>query len=488
MRIHQFRVAMVILSAAFPRMAASKQQMPDMPQEHAQHHHAEIPPLQAVYPHMGLAQEHPEGALFTLDQAQRIAGDSNPTLRQAQAEIRAAKAHQQQSGLYPNPSVGYTGDEIRGGSINGGKQGFFLEETIVTGGKLGKSREVYAQEIRIAEMETEEQKLRVESAVKTAFLRVLAAQELLEVRRELGRINQDYADTQRQLFNTGQADETEVLDAEVEAQRLRIAARMQENTLREEWRSLAAVIGRPDLPQATVSGDLERNWPELNEEQAVEQLAAQSPATRIADATATRAQAEIVRARSQIIPDVQLRGGLQYNNEPLGSAPHAIGWEGLAEVNVQLPLFNRNQGNVAAANAELDRAQLEKQRVALTLRERATSIVDQYANAKLMATAYRDELLPRATKAYTLMFQKYGLMLAAYPRVIQSQRKLFDLQAEYIAALENVWTTGIALQGFLLTDGLEAPARPGDIDRPVRETNVPSPERMMSPSDSMPRP
>ncbi|HEV8076611.1 MAG TPA: hypothetical protein VGP66_12215, partial [Candidatus Acidoferrum sp.] len=68
------------------------------------------------------------------------------------------------------------------------------------------------------------------------------------------------------------------------------------------------------------------------------------------------------------------------------------------------------------------------------------------------------------------------------------QRKLFDLQAEYIVALENVWTAGIALQGFLLTDGLESPARPGEVDRPIRETNLPLPDRMMSPSDSMPRP
>jgi hypothetical protein len=79
-------------------------------------------------------------------------------------------------------------------------------------------------------------------------------------------------------------------------------------------------------------------------------------------------------------------------------------------------------------------------------------------------------------------------MLASNPRVLQSQRKLFDLQAEYIVALENVWTAGIALQGFLLTDGLESPARPGEVDRPVRETNLPLPDRMMSPSDSMPRP
>ncbi len=155
---------------------------------------------------------------------------------------------------------------------------------------------------------------------------------------------------------------------------------------------------------------------------------------------------------------------------------------------VQIPLFNRNQGNVAAARAEIDRAEHEKKRIALTLRERAASAVDQYANARLMAAEYRDEILPRAKKAYSLLVEKYGLMLASPPRVWEAQRKLYELQVEYIAALEGVWTNGIALQGYLLTDGLEAPARPGEMDRPVRETNVPMPERSMSPGESMRRP
>jgi cobalt-zinc-cadmium efflux system outer membrane protein len=105
-----------------------------------------------------------------------------------------------------------------------------------------------------------------------------------------------------------------------------------------------------------------------------------------------------------------------------------------------------------------------------------------------MVTEYRDAILPRAKKSYGLMTEKYGLMLASYPRVLESERKLYELQIEYIAALEGVWTNGIALQGYLLTDGLEAPAAPGEVDRPIRETNVPTPERTMSPGEVMPRP
>ena len=453
-----------------------------------QSHHMEMPAVTAEYPRMGRAQERAHGALVTLEQVQKIAADSNPTLRQAEAEIRATKARQQQAGLYPNPTVGYTGDEIRGGSVGGGKQGFFLQQAVVTGGKLGLSREVFGKEVKLAEIEAEEQKIRVQSAVKMAFLRVLAAQELLEARRDLAKIAQDAAETQRRLMNTGQADESEVLGAEVEAQRMRMAARMQENTLREEWRSLSAVIGQPELPLATVAGNLETDWPELNEDQAVETIAKESPAVRIADAAEARAQSVLARAKREPVPDVLIRGGLEYNNETLGSVPWAKGWEGIAELAVQIPLFNRNQGNTAAARADIDRAGQEKTRIALTLRERAATAADQYANARLMAVEYRDEMLPRAKRAYSLMVDKYGQMLASYPRVLDTQRKLYELQIEYISALESVWTNGIALQGFLLTDGLEAPARPSEVDRPIRETNVPMPERTMSPRETLRNP
>jgi outer membrane protein, heavy metal efflux system len=486
----EIKVAIAIFVSAWATVVtAQEMQMQEPEQQHAEHHHhGDIRPVQPEYPRLGRSQENAAGALMTLEQFEKLASDSNPTLRQAEAEIRAAKARRQQAGLYPNPTVGYTADEIRGGSQGGGKQGFFAEQTIVTAGKLRLSRNVFANEADIASMEAEEQRMRVTSAVRMAFLRVLAAQELLDARRDLAKIAQDAAETQLRLQNTGQADESEVLDSEIEAKRMRMSARMQENTLREEWRSLAAVVGQPDLSITTVAGDLGKNWPELNEEQIVETIARQSPAVGIAAATTTRAQSVLARARREAIPDIQLRAGMEYNNELLGSVPFAKGWEGIAGVGVQLPIFNRNQGEVRAARADIDRAESEKQRIALTLRERAASVVDEYANARLMAVEYRDAILPRAKKAYAIRVERYGQMLASYPRVLETQRKLYELQAEYIMALESVWTTGISLQGFLLTDGLEAPARPAEIDRPVRETNVPAPERTMSPREPMPQP
>ena len=447
----------------------------DQSKQEMQHdeHQMNMQTIKPIFPRMGKAQEEAKGSLITLASLQELAANSNPTLRQAEAEIRAAKARQQQSGLYPNPVVAYTGDEIRGGSVGGGKQGFFVSQSIVTAGKLGKNRKIFGEEVRLSDIEGEEQKMRVENGVRIGFYRVLAAQDMLDAKRDLARIAEDNAETERRLRNTGQADDSEVLQAEVEARRMQVAARVQESTLRQEWRSLTSLVGKPEMPLQVVEGNLEANLPQLNEEQVIEAIAKESPAVRIAAISTNRAQAVLERAKVEPVPDLQLRVGAEYFGEQLEGINRSIGWEGIAEVGVTLPLWNRNQGNIAATRQDIDRAKKEEKRVEFMLRERAASAFEEYASARMTADEYREGILPRAKQAYSLLVDKYGKMLASYPVVLASQKTLYELHMEYVATLENVWTTGIALEGYLLTDGLEAPARPSEVDRPVRETNVP---------------
>src|ERR1700693_2564189 len=71
---------------------------------------------------------------ITLEELQQMALQNNPTFAQSGANIQAAEGREKQSGLYPNPTVGYQGEEIRGGSFWGGGQGVFLHEDIFVGG------------------------------------------------------------------------------------------------------------------------------------------------------------------------------------------------------------------------------------------------------------------------------------------------------------------------------------------------------------------
>jgi cobalt-zinc-cadmium efflux system outer membrane protein len=239
-------------------------------------------------------------------------------------------------------------------------------------------------------------------------------------------------------------------------------------------------VGKPVMPLTRLAGNL-ADLPEDNPDQWLQALLQDSPAVKIAELGVLRAEASLARAQREPIPDLQLRGGLQQNRELDATTNRPIGLQGFAEVGVQIPIFNRNQGNVQASRADIERAQREVQRIHLVLRERAAALVQNYLTSRAMVEQYRSRMIPRAQKAYELYVKSYGGMAAAYPQVLISQRTLFQLQTDYIVALETLWGNSIALKGFLLTDGLEAPSRPGEMDQPVRELNVPSSTPSMQP-------
>ena len=450
-------------------------QMPDMPQPQ-QPNTQQMPADHEHMPGMQMPQATESasaGPTYNLEQLQQLAVDHNPTLKQAQAEIRAAEGRKQQAGLYPNPTVGYIGEQISGGSQRGGEQGGFIQQDIVLGGKLAAAQRVLEQERLQAEAERGEQLLRVQNAVAVVYYQSLGAQETVAIREQLVKLAQDASTTAQQLFNVGQADEPDVLQAQVEASQEEVALVSSQQRQQSLWRSLAAVIGQPSLPFGNLAGSLEQ-LPDLDAQRWLDNILQNSPAVKIASLSLARAQAELDRAKREPIPDLQLRAGMQQNRELVESTGKPVGLQGFAEVGVRIPIFNRNQGNIQAARASTERADLEQQRVQLLLRERSSSVFQNYLTAKAAVERYRSQMIPQAEKAYSLYLARYRNMAAAYPQVLVSQRTLFQLQTDYITSLENLWVSTVALKGFLLTDGLEAPTPPTEVDRPVRETNLPT--------------
>jgi outer membrane protein, heavy metal efflux system len=424
----------------------------------------------------GRSQTPPsEQRTITLEELQQMALQNNPTFAQSVANVQAAEGRKKQSGLYPNPIVGYQGEQIRGGSFHGGEEGFFVQQDIVMGGKLGLNRKIFDQELKQAETEAEEQKLRVLTNVRMSYIQALAAQQMLEVRQALSKLGDEAVETSHQLANVGQADAPDVLESEVEAQQAQLAVTLAEQTQRRVWKALAAVVGNPRLPLMKLEGRLE-DTPPVNAEELVEKIVTESPAVKIAELGVKRAEAALAREKREPIPNLQLRGGMEQNGERL-SEPRgtAVGLQAFANVGVTIPIFNRNQGNIATAKADVERAKSEVERVKLLLRERAAGVVQAYTFSQTAVDRYKNQMIPRAQKAYEMYSKRYQSMAAAYPQVLIAQRTLMQLEGSYINALESFATSSLSLQSYLLTDGLEAPSQPGGIDRPVREVNIPLP-------------
>ncbi len=183
----------------------------------------------------------------------------------------------------------------------------------------------------------------------------------------------------------------------------------------------------------------------------------QSPAVQRADQAVHAAEAQLRSARREIVPDLTLRAGEQWNNELVRQNPNiAAGPQSFASASIDLPLWNRNQGNIASAQAAVEAAQAEAARVRLALRHSAAPLIEQYSIAAAQSARYRNDLLPRAQRAYDLYRERYRQMAAAYPQVLVSQRTLFQLQLAYIQSLGELWQSSAQLRHFALSGGLAA--------------------------------
>ncbi|MEO8338125.1 MAG: TolC family protein [Nitrospirota bacterium] len=396
---------------------------------------------------------------ITLGELEKMALERNPTIGQAKTDVDAAAGLARQAGLYPNPVISAVGEEIaRGPIIRGGEIGAGFQQRIVTAGKLGLSRKVAEQERAITEEAAKAQRQRVLNAVRSLYYQALSDQYRIRVRTNLTRLAAEAVKISGELANVGAADQPDLLAAEVEAQRIQLDLADAVNRQERTWRQLAAVVNEPSLRPAPLSGDLE-TAPRLDVDQALEAIYADSPELRAASIDVNRAETSLTRAKKEAIPDLIVSGGVRYNRELLevtnGGIRRPVGPEGFFDIGIQIPIFNRNQGNVAAARAGVERAKLEVDRTKLALRSRLAEVYREYRTALMRADLYRQEVLPKAQKAYELYLNNFRQMAAAYPQALIAQRNLFQLQDAYVDALTSVWQRSVEIQGLLLTGGVD---------------------------------
>lgn len=387
-----------------------------------------------------------------LEELEKMALERNPAIASAQALVDAASGKAQQAGLWPNPTFGANGEHVSK-VTGGGAIGGFVEQRFITGHKLGLDRKVaqQGQSIRVEELNA--QKQRVLNAVRSLYYQALGDQMRIAVRSELSRLANHAVAVSREMANVGQADRPDLLAIEAEAERIDLELISARNARERTWRQLAAVVNVPTLKPEVLEGKLEE-IPKIDAEQALETIYRESPELRAAEVAVRQSELSVNRAQVEKIPDLFIRGGLRNNREygeigPLGPTRRR-GLEGIFDVGVEIPIFNRNQGGVKAAQAEREHARLEVERKKLGLRSRLASGYKEYLDAATAVERYREKILPKARQAYDLYLGNFRQMAGAYPQALVAQRTLFQFQDSYVSSLVAAWQRALEIQGLLL--------------------------------------
>lgn len=378
------------------------------------------------------ALTEPTGAL-SLGDALALTIEHSPHLQAYEWEVRARDARALQAGLWPNPEL-RTDVENLGGS--GDREAFEDTETTVRlaqlfelGGKRGKRRRVAELESGLATWDYQAQRLHVLEETSKAFVKTLAAQERVRLAADQERLAERVIAAVGASVDAGATSPVESTRAQVALGRVQLARRRAEQDLVAARTALAATWGGRTPTFAIVRGDLGRIASPPPADELARRLAAAPDLARWTTELEQR-RASLDVAQAERIPDVTVGAGGRHFSD---NGDNAL----VLELSVPLPLFDRNQGAIAEAEHRLAKARAERVAAQVSAEAALGTAAAGLAAAYDDAERLRTDVLPEAAKAHAGALDAYRKGLFRLVDVLDAQRTLFELRAEYVTVLET---------------------------------------------------
>jgi cobalt-zinc-cadmium efflux system outer membrane protein len=304
---------------------------------------------------------------------------------------------------------------------------------------------VAGREAQRLEQEFAAQERRVLTDVRIAYYESFLAQQRFELSRNLQNIGQRAVETAGALVEAQEGRQTDLLQAEIEGQRAGVALIQSESNLRGAWRRLTALVGQQDMEIQPLTADLSVLRWESPWDETLAQLMRESPEVAEAQANVDRARAALARACAEPIPDISAQASVQYDDSTSDTVAGA-------QVTLPLPLWNRNQGGIAKAQAELVAARRRLEGVERRLQHELAEQFQRYETARARVDALQGGILNRAQQNLELTVEGYRAGELAFLDFLIVQRTYFQVNLEYLSALGDLNESVQMLSGLLLAD------------------------------------
>ncbi len=384
---------------------------------------------------------------ITLEEALEAAFASEPDLAAYTIEVERNQALEEQAGKFMNPVFAMEMEEFGGIGNHAGTQvmesRYGISQGLELGGKRKNRRQAASQRTALARSELEEKRRTLETTVKSRFVKVYTSQQALDTQKENLLLVRNSYSIIGELVKAGEVSPLLESRAAVEVASAENSLLQSEQALQKARLELATTWNSFNPQFTSVKGDFQKlsEIPPLN---TLLVYLDEHPRARRWEAEKLYRQAELGLAKSRIWPDVEIGGGFQKfreNNE------HAY----YVEMNIPIPLFNRNQGEIKAALAGTRIAEKREQYVLLGLKTQAAGIFRDITAARAELMALNQTLIPAARKAFTAVSEAFRLGEEEYLSVIDAQRQLLESNRRQSELTASFFELKAELEGLIGT-------------------------------------
>ncbi len=385
---------------------------------------------------------------LTLEQLVRQAVSANPNVRQAAADVEDARGRWVQAGLCPNPTVGYQGDQIANAG-SAGQQGGFINQTIVTAGKLKLAQAAAYFEFVSFQLRLRRAEVDVTRQVRADYFATLVAAEQVRLTRLMVEFVEQAYRREVAMVRGGQAAAFEAMALRAIVTQQRTTLVVARNRYVSAWKQLAATLNAPHLPPTPLAGQATERLPQYRHDALLARTLAAHTDFGIARTQVAQAQYRLQLERNRPIPD--LENNLYFQRD---TQMHSFQFG--YQLGVQVPVWNRNQGTIASAQAQLVRANAEADRARVDLTRQLADAFERYQTNRQQLALYRGQIMPDLVRAFRGVFQRYQVEpdKVNYNDIVTAQQNLTTAMSMYLTLLTNQWQAVADIGGVAQLDDL----------------------------------
>lgn len=393
-----------------------------------------------VPPSPEAARESADLSGLTLEMLTALADTHHPRLTSAFQKLQAAQGEAIQAGLYPNPRLAVSSPQIDGkeSQYNG-----FISQEFVTAKKLKLSTAALQREVTQAQFAWQQERFEILTDLRGQFYSTLTTQSRVAVLKSLVEIAHRSRDVSRKLLTAGEGTRSDTLLFDIEVDRAEVALDNSQVRFEVGRRQLALLVALPELGIEQLAGDLEATFQDYQIDELRYAVAAANPQSNIARLQIDRNAYRLQRAVVEPVPNIDIMGGYQ---RQVGIPAED---QGLFQVTMSVPLWNQNQGNIFAAQAQLAGARAELQRVELDLGNQAANALSALRTATQLVHRYEEQILPKARETLKISQQLYEQGQIDFLRLLQSQKTLLEAELTRLDAQEQRWLAASTIAGLL---------------------------------------
>lgn len=382
---------------------------------------------------------------LTLKQALSMTKEYNSELAGSAAEVEAKTAKIIQADLLPNPEISaeienFGGqDNLRG--FDNAETTLSLSQRLELGGKRGKRQTVAQLDKGLAQWDLKSKQSEVLSLAAQSYMQVLAEQEQLVQAESLERLAGQMHSAVASRVASGKAPPPEEIRARVELANVRMATTKIREKLNLSRQHLSSFWGESAPHFIKAIGNI-KTIPDLPDEKVIESRIIENPDVARWSTEINQRRATLDLTKSQAIPDVTVSFGIRNYRENGNNAM-------TAGFSIPVPLFDRNQGEIGEAQANVEKAKHQQQAASIEARKALASAWKDLIAARTEALTLRDDVIPGTVAAYDAVSSGYREGKFDFLSMLEAQRSLFEAQGQSLQAFLSMHQARIEVARLL---------------------------------------